>query len=429
MNTNFNFGFVKRLSSAFNLFLDRSPTEELQTEQTVGAAYSLPQHRTRLQYGNDRSIVGAIYNRIAVDVSVIKIRHARVDENEIFESVIDSGLNRCISVEANIDQTHRDFIRDVVMSLCDEGVVALVPVDTSVSLVNNNSFDILTLRTAKIVQWHPHHVRVRIYNDNLGDRTEVTLHKSKVAIIENPLYSIMNERSSILQRLITKLNLLDVIDNNSGSGKLDLIIQLPYTVKSKLRKEQAEARRKDLEEQLKDSQYGVAYADGTEKVIQLNRPAENNLMSQIEYLTRMVYAQLGISEAILAGNADENELINYYNRTIEPMVTAITSEMKRKFLTKTAQSQGQSVIHFRDLFSIVTPERLADLADKLLRNEIASPNDFRAAIGWKPSKAEGADELRNRNLNQPVEAPANVTEEFKSVAKVKEKIKNDSKNA
>lgn len=427
MNTNFNFGLIRRLNSAFNLFLDRNPTEEIQTEQMAGPAYSLPQHRNRLQFGNDRSIVGAIYNRIAVDVSAIKMRHSRVDENDVFLETIDSGLNRCLSVEANIDQTHRDFIRDVVMSMCDEGVVALVPVDTSVSLVNSNTFDILTLRTAKILHWYPHHIRVRIYNDNLGDRTEITLHKSKVAIIENPLYSIMNERNSILQRLITKLNLLDVIDNQSGSGKLDLIIQLPYTVKSKLRKEQAETRRKDLENQLKDSQYGVAYADGTEKVIQLNRPAENNMMAQIEYLTRMVYAQLGISEAILAGTAEENELLNYYNRTVEPMATAITSEMKRKFLTKTAQTQGQSVMHFRDMFAIVTPERMADLADKFLRNEIASPNEFRAAIGMKPSKDKSADELRNRNLNQPEEAPTNVTEEFKSVAKVKEKIQNDSK--
>lgn len=414
---NNNFSFLKRLTSAWNVFIDRDPSEEVRTQH--GAAYSSPPHRPRLQYGTDRSIVGSIYNRIAVDVSVVKVRHARVDDNETFLETIDSGLNRCLSVEANIDQTHRDFIRDVVMSLCDEGVVALVPVDTSIGLTNNNSFDILTLRTAKIVQWHPHHVRVRLYNDNSGDKQELTLHKSKVAIIENPLYSIMNEKNSILQRLILKLNLLDVIDNQSGSGKLDLIIQLPYVVKSKLRKEQAEQRRKDLENQLKDSQYGVAYADGTEKVIQLNRPAENNLMSQIEYLTRMVYAQLGISEALLSGTADENELVNYYNRTVEPMVSAITTEMKRKFLTRTAQTQGQTIMHFRDLFAIVTPERLSDLADKLTRNEIASPNDLRAVMGWKPSKAEGADELRNRNLNQPEEQPINVTEQLKSVKKSK----------
>lgn len=409
MNNNFN--ILGRLRSAWNVFLDRNPSEE--TKQITGAARSRSNHRLLLQYGNDRSIVGAIYNRIAVDVSVMTLRHARVDENESYLETIDSGLNRCLSVEANIDQTNRDFIRDAVMSMCDEGVVALVPTDTSISLTNNNSFDILTMRTGKIVQWYPHHARVRLYNDNNGEKEEITLHKSKLGIVENPLYTIMNEKNSILQRLITKLNLLDVIDQQSGSGKLDLIIQLPYVVKSAKRAEQAEARRKDLENQLKDSKYGVAYADGTEKVIQLNRPAENNLMAQIEYLTRMVYAQLGISEAILNGTADEKELLNYYNRTVEPMVSAITQEMKRKFLTKTAQTQGQTIMHFRSLFTIVTPERLADIADKLTRNEIVSPNDLRAVIGLKPSKAKGADELRNRNLNQQTpDESLDATKEF-----------------
>lgn len=413
MNNGFN--ILNRLRSAWNVFLDRSPQEEAKT--VYGAAYSRPQHIKRLTFGNDRSIVGAIYNRIAIDVSVMKLRHVRVDENDTYLETIDSGLNRCLSVETNIDQTNRDWIRDSVMSLCDEGVVALVPVDTSISLTNSNSFDILTMRTARVVQWYPHHVRLQVYNDNRGEKEEITLHKSKVGIVENPLYSIMNEKNSILQRLIAKLNLLDVIDEQSGSGKLDLIIQLPYVIKSEKRKEQADQRRKEMEEQLKNSKYGVAYADGTEKVIQLNRPAENNLMSQIEYLTRMVYAQLGISEAILNGTADEKELLNYYNRTVEPMVSALTDEMTRKFLTKTAYTQGQRVMHFRDLFSIVTPERLADLADKLTRNEIASPNDLRAAIGWKPSKAKGADELRNRNLNQPEpnQEPMDVTEEFSTV--------------
>jgi len=410
--------FLGRLKSAWNVFLDRNQSDEF---NNVGPAYSTPPHRKRLLYGNDRSIVGAIYNRIAIDVSVLTLRHARVDENESFLETIDSGLNRCLSVEANIDQTNRDFVRDVVMSMCDEGVVALLPIDTSISLTNNNSFDILTMRTAKVIQWYPHHVRLLVYNDNRGEKEELTLHKSKVGIVENPLYSIMNEKNSILQRLIAKLNLLDVIDEQSGSGKLDLIIQLPYIIKSDKRKEQAEQRRKDLENQLKDSKYGVAYADGTEKVIQLNRPAENNLMSQIEYLTRMVYAQLGISEAILNGTADEKELMNYYNRTVEPIVSSITNEMTRKFLTRTAQTQGQTVMHFRDLFAIVTPERLADLADKLTRNEIASPNDLRAAIGWKPSKAAGADELRNRNLNQSTgdQQPMDVTTEFNKVKQSK----------
>lgn len=422
MNNNFN--ILGRLRSAWNVFLDRNPAEEVR--QVTGAAFSSPPHRKRLMYGNDRSIVGAIYNRMAVDVSVMTLRHARVDENESYLETIDSGLNRCLSIEANIDQTNRDFVRDAVMSMCDEGVVALVPVDTSINLTNNNAFDILSMRTARIVQWYPHHVRLQIYNDNLGEKVEITLPKAKVAIIENPLYSIMNEKSSILQRLIAKLNLLDVIDEASGSGKLDLIIQLPYVVKSEAKKAQAEQRRKDLQDQLKDNAYGIAYADGTEKVIQLNRPAENNLMSQIEYLTRMVYAQLGISEAILNGTADEKELLNYYNRTVEPIVSALTQEMKRKFLTKTAQTQGQTIMHFRDLFAIVTPERLADLADKLTRNEIASPNDLRAAMGWKPSKDKGADELRNRNLSQPDPATAqppdpslNITKELNQVKKSK----------
>jgi hypothetical protein len=417
---NNNFNFLSRLRSAWNVFIDRSRNEEAEEERKIiGAAYSNPPHRPRFTMGTDRSIVGAIYNRIAIDVSVLRLRHARIDENDTYVETIDSGLNRCLSVETNVDQTNRDFIRDAVMSMCDEGVVALVPIDTSISLTANNSFDILTMRTAKIIQWYPQHVRLRVYNDNSGEKEDITLPKSKVAIIENPLYSIMNERNSILQRLIAKLNLLDVIDNQSGSGKLDLIIQLPYVVKSATRKAQAEARRQDLEDQLMDSKYGVAYADGTEKVIQLNRPAENNMMSQIEYLTRMVYAQLGISEAILNGTADEKELLNYYNRTVEPIISAIAGEMKRKFLTRTAQTQGQTILHFRDLFAIVTPERLADLADKLTRNEIASPNDLRAAIGWRPSKAKGADELRNRNLNQAEPEPLNATDEFNKLTKDK----------
>lgn len=416
---NNNFGFINRLRSAWNVFLDRNPKEEL--EYIPGSVYSNPQHRRRLNYGTDRSIVNAVYNRIATDVSVVDIRHVRVDENNVYEETIDSSLNRCLSVEANIDQTHQAFLSDVVMSMFDEGVVAIVPIDTSISYTQNNSFDILSIRTAKVIQWYPAHVRVLVYNDRVGEKVEITLEKSKVAIIENPFYSVINERNSIAQRLIAKLNLLDVIDNQSGSGKLDLIIQLPYVVKSKLRQEQAEQRRKDLENQLKDSKYGVAYADGTEKVIQLNRPAENNLMSQIEYLTRMLYGQLGISEAILNGTADEKELLNYMNRIISPISSAIAVELKRKFLTKTAQSQGQTIMPFRNLFSIVTPERLADLSDKLTRNEIASPNDMRGVIGWKPSKAKGADELRNRNLNQSQETPdapkLDVTKEFESVSK------------
>jgi hypothetical protein len=414
---NNRYGFVERLRSAWNVFLDRNPQEEVRT--IFGSARSNPLHVKRLQYGNDRSIVASIYNRIAVDTSVMKLRHVRVDENDTYVETILSGLNHCISTEANIDQSNRDFIRDAVMSMCDEGVVALVPVDTSISLVENNSFDILTMRTARIVQWYPHHVRLQLYNDNSGEKEEITLHKSKIGIVENPFYSVMNAQNSIVQRLISKLNLLDAIDEISGSGKLDLIIQLPYVVKSDTRKKQAESRRKELQDQLKDQTYGVAYTDGTEKVIQLNRPVENNLMSQIEYLTRMVYAQLGISEAILNGTADEKELLSYYNRLVEPMLSALTNEMTRKFLTKTAQTQGQKIMHFRDLFSIVTPERFADLADKLTRNEIASPNDLRKVVGWAPSKAEGSDELRNRNISQPTEPSMNVTDEFNTVKKSK----------
>jgi hypothetical protein len=411
-----NNNFLGRLRSAWNVFLDRNPAEEL---KNVGPAYSIPQHRKRLMYGNEKSIVAAIYNRIAIDVSVMEIRHVRVDENNSYVETINSGINNCLSLEANEDQASQGFIQDVVMSMFDEGVVAIVPVDTSVNLMNQNSFDILSLRTARVVQWYPHHVRVLLYNDNRGEKEELTLPKSKVGLIENPFYSVVNEKNSVAQRLIAKLNLLDAVDEQSGSGKLDVIIQLPYVVKSPTRMAQAEQRRKDLQDQLKDSKYGVAYTDGTEKVIQLNRPAENNLMGSVEYLTRMLYSQLGISEAILNGTADEKELLNYHNRIIGPIASAIAIEFKRKFLTKTAQTQGQSIMYFRNLFSMITPERLADLADKLTRNEIASPNDMRAVVGWKPSKAPGADELRNRNLNQsPAEQPLDATKEFDKLNQV-----------
>jgi Phage portal protein len=418
VNNNMNI-FSRLRAAAWNLFRDRNTIEE--SRMVPGAVYSTPQHRPRFKYGNDRSIVGAVYNRIATDVSVVDIRHVRTDENDTFVETIKSGLNSCLSLEANIDQTNQAFIADVVMSMLDEGVVAIVPIDTSVSLTANNSFDVLSMRTARIVQWYPKHVRVHVYNDTSGEKEEITLPKTRVAIIENPFYSVINERNSTAQRLISKLNLVDAIDEQSGSGKLDLIIQLPYVVKTDTRKKQAEARRKDLEDQLKDSKYGVAYADGTEKVIQLNRPVENNLMLQIEYLTRMLYGQLGISEAILNGTADEKELLNYNNRIISPITSAISKELKRKFITKTAQTQGQTIMAFHNLFSMVTPERLADLSDKLTRNEIASPNDMRSVIGWKPSKAPGADELRNRNLNQSEptnqEPNINVTKEFDTVKK------------
>lgn len=395
---NRRFGFLERLRSAWNVFLDRNEIDTISKVQ--GSVHSYPAHRKILVGGSERTIVGSIFNRVSIDVASVKIRHARVDENDKFVETINSGLNNCLTSEANIDQTARAFMQDAVLSMFDEGVVAIVPTDTNISLTQNNIVDILTMRTGRIIQWYPHYVRVRVYNDNRGEKEDITLHKSKLAIVENPLYSVMNDSNSIVKRLIAKLNLLDAIDEQSGSGKLDLIIQLPYVVKSEARQKQAAQRAKDMQDQLKDSQYGIAYADGTEKVIQLNRPAENNLMAQIEYLTRMAYAQLGISEAILNGTASEIELTNYYNRTIEPIVSSITTELSRKFLSKTARTQGQTIKHFRDLFSMVTPERLADLSDKLTRNEIASPNDLRSVIGWTPSKDAGADELRNRNLNQ-----------------------------
>jgi hypothetical protein len=417
--------YLDRLRSAVNVFLDREQTAA--TYQNHGPSYSIPQFRKRFSMGNERSIVSAIYTRISVDSSMIKFRHIRKDENDAYAETIDSGLNSCLALEANIDQTNRDFIQDIVMSMFDEGTVAIVPTDTSVSIVNKNAFDILTMRTGKIVQWYPQHVRVSVYNESKGEREEITVPKANVGIVQNPFYSIMNEKNSIAQRLVAKLNLLDVVDEQSSSGKLDLIIQLPYVVKSETRKAQADERRKSIQDQLKDGPYGIAYTDGTEKITQLNRPVENNLMAQIEYLTRMLYSQLGISEKILDGTADENELISYFNRVIEPICAAITVEMKRKFLSRTAQSQGQSVAYFRDLFSIVTPERLPDLADKLTRNEIASPNDIRAVIGWKPSKAKGADEIRNRNIAQPSDTaepkPLDATKEFASL-KTKENNQN-----
>jgi hypothetical protein len=413
--------YLDRLRSAVNVFLDRNQQEA--ALRPIGPSYTRPQFKPRYSYGNERSIVGAIYTRIAVDVSMIKFRHVRLDENDNYVETIDSGLNSCLKLEANVDQSNQDFIQDIVMSAFDEGALAIVPTDTSYSIVNNNAFDILTMRTGRIVQWYPYHVRVSVYNEKTGEREEITVPKANTGIIQNPFYAIMNERNSIAQRLIAKLNLLDAIDEQSGSGKLDLIIQLPYVVKSETRKAQANERRQAIKDQLKDDSYGIAYTDGTEKITQLNRPVENNLMSQIEYLTRMLYSQLGISEKILDGTADENELISYFNRVIEPMSSTISTEMKRKFLSRTAQTQGQSVKYFRDLFSIVTPERLPDLADKLTRNEIASPNDIRSVIGWKPSRAQGADEIRNRNIAEPQPKSQDVTNEFASL-KTKENNQN-----
>lgn len=403
---------IARERTAWNVFKNRDPVSENRYDR--GMSSSRSNHKNRLSGGNEKSIVSSVYTRSAIDVAALRFMHIRVDENENFIQKVNSGLNRCLNVEANIDQPKRAFIQDVVMSMFDEGSVAIVPVDTSVSLVNSGSFDILSMRTGKIVEWFPRHVRVQLYNDRTGIKEEITLPKSKVGIIENPLFAVMNEPNSTLQRLIRKLNLLDAIDEQSGSGKLDLIVQVPYGIKSDSLQKKAQQRRDDLEEQLNDSKYGVAYLDGTEKIIQLNRPAENNLMGQIEYLTRMLYSQLGMTESIFDGTADEVTLLNYYNRTIEPVASAITDELKRKFLTLTAQTQGQSIMHFRNMFGLITSTGLADLVDKLSRNEVVTGNEFRAVLGFTPSKDKGADELRNKNLNSADSTvPPEVKKEIK----------------
>ena len=392
--------FTDRLQHAWNAFLNRDPTYEFRDH---GMISTYKPDRVRFTRGNERSIVTSVYNRIALDVSSIDINHAKLDENGRFKEIIQSGLNECLTLNANIDQTGKAFIQDVVMSMMDEGCVAIVPVDTTTNPTITGSFDINSLRTGQIIEWRPEFVKVRLYNDRTGQKEDVLLPKKSVAIIENPLYAVINEPNSTMQRLIRKLNLLDVIDEQSGSGKLDLIIQLPYVIKSEARRQQAENRRKDIEMQLAGSKYGIAYTDGTEKITQLNRPAENNLMKQIEYLTSMLYSQLGITQSVLDGTADERTMLNYYNRTIEPIISAIIDEMKRKFLTKTARTQNQSIVYFRNPFKLVPINELAEISDKFTRNEIATSNEIRQIIGWKPSDDPGADELRNKNLNQKVE--------------------------
>lgn len=379
-----------------------------------GAAFSTRPDRPRFTRGNERSIANSVYNRIALDVSAIKIRHVRLDDNGRFLDEIDSGLNNCLSLEANIDQSARAFIQDVVMSMFDDGCVAIVPISTSSNPKVSSSYDIYTMRTGKIVEWYTDSVRVRIYDDIHGRKEEVILPKTMVAIVENPFYSVMNEPNSTLQRLIRKLNLLDYIDEQSGSGKLDMIVQLPYTIRGDVQRKRAEERRLDLERQLTGTKYGIAYLDATEKITQLNRPVENNLMKQIEYLTNMFYSQLGTSASVLDGTADEATMLNYQNRTIEVIVSAITGAMKRTFLSKTARSQGQSIEFFNDPFKLVPVTQLAELVDKFTRNEVASSNEFRQVIGFKPSKDPRADELRNKNLNEPVKSSGTITEEVKS---------------
>lgn len=392
--------FGSRLKHAWNAFNGNTQMDY----RNLGMSYAYRADRPRLSRGNERSIVTSVYNRIALDVAALKIQHIRLDENERFISVIQDGLNNCLTVEANIDQTARAFIQDVVISMFDEGSVAIVPVDTTTNPNITGSYDIQSMRVGQILDWYPMHVRVRVYNELSGKKEDIVVPKSTVAIVENPLYAVINEPNSTMQRLIRKLNLLDVIDEQSGSGKLDLIIQLPYVIKTEARRQQAENRRKDIEGQLAGSKYGIAYTDGTERITQLNRSVNNNLMSQIEYLTSMLYSQLGITQSILDGTADEKTMLNYNNRTIEPIISAIVDEMKRKFLTKTARSQLQSISFFRDPFKLVPVNDIAEIADKFTRNEIMTSNEIRQVVGMKPSDDPRADELRNKNLSAPSES-------------------------
>ena len=389
-------GLLDRLQHGWNAFMNRDPTQYYPLD--IGTGYSYRPDRPRLTRGNERSIVTAVYNRMALDVAALDIQHCKLDENGRFESIIDSKLNTCFTLEANLDQTSRAFIQDVVMSLLDEGSVAMVPIDTTID-PKLGSFDIVTMRTGKILEWYPAHVKVKVYNDRTGNKEEIVVPKSTVGIIENPFFAVMNEPNSTAQRLMRKLALLDIVDEQTSAGKLDLIIQLPYIIKSEGRRKQAEARRTDIERQLASSKYGIAYTDGTERITQLNRPIENNLMKQIEYLTSMFYGQLGITQSVMDGTADEQTMLNYHNRAIEPLISAIVDEAKRKFLTKTARTQRQTILFFKDPFRLVPVNQIAEIADKFTRNEIVSSNEFRQVIGMKPSDDPKADQLINSNIN------------------------------
>ena len=389
-----------RLKHAWNAFTNRDPTNEF---SALGYGYTYRPDRPRFTRGNERSIVTSVYNRIALDCASINIKHCKLDKNGRYLEDINSNLNNCLNLEANIDQTGRAFIQDVVMSLLDEGCVAIVPIDTTFDPKVTGSFDIESMRTGKILEWKPTHVKVRVYNEVKGTKEDVWVPKKIVAIIENPLYSVINEPNSTMQRLTRKLSLLDVTDEQTASGKLDLIIQLPYIIKTDARRAEAEKRRKDIENQLAGSKYGVAYTDGTEKVTQLNRSLENNLMKQVEYLTNMLFSQLGITQSILDGTADEQTMLNYYNRSIEPIVSAIVDEMKRKFLTKTARTQGHTIAAYRDPFKLVPVNNIAEIADKFTRNEIMTSNEIRQVIGMKPSDDPKADQLVNSNISHPTE--------------------------
>lgn len=416
--------FISRVKNTWNAFRNRDPTNYY---REPGMSYSYRPDRVRFSRGNERSIVTSVYNRIAMDVAQIDIRHCRVDKNGRYTEDVQSGLNDCLTLEANIDQTNRAFIQDVVMSMFDEGAVAIVPVDTVSDPTVSGSFDVLTMRTGKIIEWFPTSVKINVYNDRTGRKEDIIMPKRSVAIVENPLYAVINEPNSTMQRLVRKLNILDAIDEQSGSGKLDLIIQLPYVIKGEARQQQAERRRKDIEEQLKGP-FGIAYTDGTERITQLNRPVENNLMSQIEYLTNMLYSQIGMTPSVLDGTADEKTMLNYNNRTITPIVDAITGAMKRNFLTKTARTQGQTIMAFSNPFKLVPISQMAEIADKFTRNEILSSNEIRQIIGFRPSDDPKADELRNSNISQskegiPLENLINKTDSSESTSVLDTPIK------
>jgi len=392
--------FLKRFQKAWNAFLGRDPTNRFLDNNYYGG-YSYRPDRTRMYYGNERSIVSSIYNRISIDCSAITIRHVRTDENDRYTETIQSKLNNCLTLDANLDQTGRALIQDVVLSMFDEGCVAIVPTDTTENPNQTDSYDILAMRVGRITEWFPYWVKVEVYNENTGQKQVIEMQKKDVAIIENPMYAVMNEPNSTLRRLIRKLNLLDVVDEQTSAGKLDLIIQLPYTIRTENRRKQAEDRRADIEKQLAGSKYGIAYADATEHITQLNRPVENNLLNQVQYLTSMLYSQLGLTETIFNGTADEQTMLNYYNTTVEPILSAITDELSRKFLTQTARTQHQAIMFFRDPFKLIPIGQIADIADKFTKDGILTPNEMRGIIGYRPVSDELANKLTNANIKQP----------------------------
>ena len=398
-------GLLSRFRNAWNVFKNKDPTLSMDT----GPGYWARPDRMRFSRGNERSIITAVFNRIAMDVAAIPIQHVRTDENGRYSETIDSYINNCLTLEANLDQTGRAFIQDAVQSMFDEGCVALVPIDTDDEPEESGNFPVYTMRTGRIVEWYPEYVKVNVYNEAKGEREDIKVRKATTAIIENPMYSVMNEPSSTMQRLARKLALLDVVDEQASSGRLDMIIQLPYVIKTPARREQAEIRRKDIERQLAEGKYGIAYTDGTERITQLNRPVENNLMKQIEYLTNLLFSQVGVSQAILDGSADEKAMMNYTNRIIEPILSAFADEMKRKFLTRTARTQHQTFMYFREPFRLVSSGDIAEIADKFTRNEIMTSNEIRQIIGMKPSSDPSADELRNKNLSEPAGGQGEMT--------------------